>query len=82
LCTGASHDKQQVESSQQDAAAAAKEDLITDIAASLAAIGLEPGLDCVVGDGLATIDIALFVEGHQVSGRTHIFSTACTNAAA
>lgn len=70
LCTGTIRDKQQDGSSQQDAAAAAKEELITDIAASLAAIGLEPGLDCVVGDGLATIDVALFVEGHQVSRRT------------
>jgi hypothetical protein len=43
----------------------AREELITDIAASLAALGLAPGLGCEVGDGLATIDIALLLEGHQ-----------------
>ena len=31
-------------------------------------LGLKPGRNCVVGEGLATVDLGLFLEGKQVWG--------------
>jgi hypothetical protein len=33
---------------------------------SLKDLGLQPGVGCIVGDGLGTVDLAVFVQGKQV----------------
>lgn len=48
-------------------ATAALPPLLGDVARVLEGpLGLKPGRDCVVGEGLATVDLALFIQGKQV----------------
>lgn len=42
--------------------------LLTSTTAPLQAMGLQPGRNCVVGDGLALVDVGLYLDGVKVRG--------------
>jgi hypothetical protein len=59
-------DAQQGESSTGGSEPEPLHPVLQDVAATLSAMSLQPGINCVIGDGLATVPVGLMVQGVQV----------------